>query len=194
MQKQSTTHRTNRNEMGTADPFLPAILFVVIFLIALAGWAIVHFVVPLIQDKQIPVAGQVLSQDAQAAITGVSAFYTIDYTESTELWTGRVCATTLEEGCNFVKGYFAAAVHSMAEKYSVQTTCTVLPVELVNNDEAHMVRIWKMQVTLSNPWPAVEQTQTVYVAVEYDKNLQEWRMQHVLFDQEAQKYLASPTP
>ena len=57
-----------------------------------------------------------------------------------------------------------------------------------------MVRIWKMQVTLSNPWPSAAQTQTVYVEVEYDENIQEWRMHHVLFEQEAQKYLSSPTP
>jgi len=56
------------------------------------------------------------------------------------------------------------------------------------------LRVWKMQVTLSNPWPAIEQTYIVYVAVEYDENLQEWRMQHVLFEQEAQKYAVTPTP
>jgi uncharacterized protein (DUF736 family) len=194
MQKQITTRRTNRSEKGTADPMYPAILLLAIVLIASAGWAIVHFVVPLLQDKQIPAAGPALSQDAQAAIAGVSAFFTIDYTESAEHWVERVCATTTNEGCVFARGYTAAAVHATAEKYSVQTSCTVLPVELVDNDEAHMVRIWKMQVTLSNPWPGVEQTHTVYVAVEFDENLREWRMQHVLFEQEAQKYLASPTP
>ncbi len=194
MQKQITTHRTNRSEKGTADPIFPAIVLIAIILIASAGWAIVHFVVPLFQDKHIPAAGLALSQDAQAAITGVSAFFTIDYTESAEQWAGRVCTTTTNEGCIFARGYTAAAVHATAEKYSVQTSCTVLPVELVGNDEAHMLRIWKMQVTLSNPWPEIEQTHTVYVAIEFDEYLQEWRMQHVLFEQEAQKYIASPTP
>ncbi|HEX7542162.1 MAG TPA: hypothetical protein VF352_08530 [Anaerolineales bacterium] len=172
----------------------PAVVLIAIILIVSAGWAIVHLVVPLFQDKKIPAAGPALSQDAQAAIAGVSAFYTIDFTEGAELWADRVCATTTNEGCIFARGYYAAAVHSTAEKYSVQTSCTVLPVDLVDNDEAHMVRIWKMQVTLSNPWPAIEQTYTVYVAVEFDQNLKEWRMQHVLFEQETQKYLASPTP
>jgi uncharacterized protein (DUF736 family) len=172
----------------------PAVVLVAIILIVSAGWVIVHFVVPLFQDKHIPAAGLALSQDAQAAIAGVSSFYTIDFTESAEQWAERVCATTTKEGCIFARGYFAAAVHATAEKYSVQTSCTVLPVELVDNDEAHMMRIWKMQVTLSNPWPVVEQTHTVYVAVEFDENLQDWRMQHVLFEQEAQKYAVTPTP
>ncbi|MFA5872738.1 MAG: hypothetical protein WC832_02115 [Anaerolineales bacterium] len=194
MHKQITTRRTNRSEKGATAPTFQSIVLMALILIALAGWAIVRFVVPLFQDKQIPAVGPALSQDAQAAIAGVSAFYTIDYTESAEQWADRVCATTTDEGCIFAKGYFAVAVHATAEKYSVQTGCTVLPVELVDNDEAHMVRIWKMQVTLSNPWPAVEQTHTVYVAVEYDENLQEWRMQHVLFEQEAQKYVVNPTP
>jgi uncharacterized protein (DUF736 family) len=194
MHKQTTTHRTNRREAGTASPTFLPILLVAIILAALAGWAIAQFVVPLFQDKQIPAAGPALSRDAQAAIAGVSAFYTIDYTESAEQWADRVCTTTTDEGCIFSKGYFAAAVHATAEKYSVQTSCTVLPVELVDNDEARMLRVWKMQVTLSNPWPAIEQTYIVYVAVEYDENLQEWRMQRVLFEQEAQKYAVTPTP
>ena len=173
---------------------LPVILFAAIILIALAGWAIVHFDFPIFQNKQIPVAGQLLSEDAQAAIAGVSAFYTIDYTESAELWVERVSSPTTKEGCIFSAGYIATAIRSMAEKYSVKTTCTVMPVELVDNDQAHMVRIWKMQVTLSNPWPTIAKTQTVYVAVEFDENHQEWRMQHILFEKEAQKYLVSPTP
>jgi uncharacterized protein (DUF736 family) len=194
MQKQITTHRTNRSEKGTADPMFPAVVLIAIILIVSAGWAIVHLVVPLFQDKQIPAVGPALSQDAQAAVVGVSAFYTIDFTESAELWVERVCTTTTNEGCIFARGYYAAAVHSTAEKYSMQTSCTVLPVDLVDNDEAHMVRIWKMQVTLSNPWPEIEQTHTVYVAIEFDQNLEEWRMQHILFEQEAQKYDVTPTP
>jgi hypothetical protein len=193
MHKQLKTRCMNRSERGAIAPTFTPILLIVLILIALAGWMIIHFVVPLFQDKQIPAAGPALSQDAQAAIAGVSAFYTLDYTKSAEQWADQVCTTTTDEGCSFARGYYAAAVHATAEKYSVQTGCTVLPVELVDNDETNMVRIWKMQVTLSNPWPAVEQTQTIYVAVEYDKILQEWRMQHVLFEQEAQKYV-TPTP
>jgi hypothetical protein len=188
------THRTNRGEKRLADPTLPAILLTATFLTALVGWAITHFVIPLFQDKPIPTASQALSQDARAAIAGVSAFYTIDYTESADQWAERVCATTTDEGCLFSKGYYAGAVHVTAEKYSVHTSCTVLSVALVDNDKTHMLRIWKMQVTLSNPWPTIQQTQAVYVAVAYDEKRQEWRMQHVLFDQEAQKYIKTPTP
>jgi len=190
----NTIRLFNRSEKGTVTPIFLLIMLTAAILIALAGWAIFHFVIPLFQDKQIPAAGPALSQDAQAAIAGVSAFYTIDYTESAEQWADRVCTTTTHEGCIFARGYVAAAVHATAEKYFVQTSCTVLPVELVDNDEAHMVRIWKMQVTLSNPWPTVEQTHTAYVAVGYDENFQEWRMQHVLFEQEAHKYAVTNTP
>jgi hypothetical protein len=63
---------------------------------------------------------------------------------------------------------------------------------MVDDDEEHMLRVWKMQVVLSNPWPGVEQSQTVYVAVEYDQVSQDWRMQHILFEQEAVKYEATP--
>ena len=193
MRNQINTRSINSFEKGLVDPTIPAISLIAICLTILVGWAITHFVLPLFQDKPIPVASQALSQDARAAIAGVSAFYTIDYTESSDQWAERVCATTTDEGCIFSKGYYAGAVHATAEKYSVHTSCTVLPVSLVDNDETHMQRVWKMQVTLSNPWPTIQQTQTVYVAVAYDEKRQEWRMQHILFDQESQKYNSTPT-
>jgi hypothetical protein len=62
----------------------------------------------------------------------------------------------------------------------------------VEDDEEHRLRVWRLQVALSDPWPGVEQSQTVYVAVEYDQASQAWRMQHVLFEQEAAKYEATP--
>jgi hypothetical protein len=194
MRNQTNIRPINSFEKGRVNPTIPAISLIAILLTILAGWAITHFVIPLFQDKPIPTASQALSQDARAAIAGVSAFYTIDYTESADQWAERVCATTTDEGCLFSKGYYAGAVHVTAEKYSVHTSCTVLSVALVDNDKTHMLRIWKMQVTLSNPWPTIQQTQAVYVAVAYDEKRQEWRMQHVLFDQEAQKYIKTPTP
>jgi hypothetical protein len=133
-----------------------------------------------------------ISPDAQAAVAGVSAFYTIDYSETAQQWADRVCTTTTADGCTFVRGFLANTVHTTAEQYSVQTSCGVLPVAMVDDDEEHMLRVWKMQVVLSNPWPGVEQSQTVYVAVEYDQVSQDWRMQHILFEQEAVKYEATP--
>ena len=194
MRNPSRAHRTSRSEKGLIDSTLPAIIVMVITLTALAGWSIIHFIIPLFQDNRIPSVSPALPQDARAAIAGVSAFYTIDYTKSANQWAEQVCTTTTDEGCVFAKGYYAAAVHATAEKYTVHTSCTVLPVALVDNDETHMLRIWKMLVTLSNPWPAIQQAQTIYVAVAYDKKRQEWRMQHVLFDQEAKKYNTTPTP
>ncbi len=194
MHKQIPTYCRKCDEKGTITPLFSTIMLLAIILVILAGWVIIHFVVPRFQDKKIPTAAPAFSQDALAAISGVSAFYTIDYTESAEQWASQVCATTTDEGCTFARSYFASAVHTTAEKYSVKTSSTVLPIELVDNDDVHMLRIWKMQVILSNPWPEVEQTQTVYVAVEYDKNLQEWWMQHILFEQEALKYIVTPTP
>ena len=191
MPKQIAVFHPTHSEKGTVNP-APLVIMAVVF--ALAGWAIVHFVVPLFRDKQIPAAGQVISPDEQAAIAGVSAFYTIDYTEPENAWADRVCAVSTDEGCTVVKGYLAAAIRLTAEKYSVQTGCTVLPVELVENDEINQLRIWKVQVTLANPWPGVEQTHAVYVAVEYDSTLQKWLMQHILFKQEMEKYTTTATP
>ena len=190
----NTSHCTNRSEKGTATPLLSAIALTVIILIALAGWAIVHFLVPLFQDKEIPAAGPALSQDAQAAIAGVSAFYTIDYTEPEGSWAYRICALiATPDDCLFLQAYFAPAIRATAEKYSIQTTCTVLPVELFSTDESTMSRIWIMQVTVANPWPGIKPTETVFAEVVFDQAKQEWRFRRILFDQEVQGY-GTPTP
>lgn len=169
-------------------------IFLLILVALLVVFATVYAVWSIRQNQPVPAASAPVPPDAQAAIAGVAAFYTIDYTESMEDWINRVCATTTEDGCILISEYVAGMVYATADEYSIQTDCTVLPVELVDNDETNQVRVWKVQITLSNPWPTVEQTKVLYVAVEYDETLQVWRMQHILFEQETQKYAGTPTP
>jgi len=119
--------------------------------------------------------------DAQAAIDSVTAFYTLDYTLSPELWISSVCAFSTEQGCNTVRSYFAPAIESQVQKYRIQTGCAVTPIQLVANQGN--IRIWQVKVTLDHPWSGLNaSTQTVYVEVvkAHDK----WLMNRILFNQE----------
>jgi len=181
--------RTNRNNKGAATFLLPAIVLLAFVPIVLAGWAILHFATLRFQGREIPAADPALSFDAQAAIAGVSAFYTIDYTEPEGAWVQRMCAlSATPDDCTFLQVYFAPVIRATAEKYRVQSTCTVLPVELFSNNETTMSRIWTMQVAVANPWPGINATETVFVEVVFDRVRQVWRFRRILFEREQQGY------
>ena len=188
------THPANRSEKGMITPWFPAVMLLAIILVILAGWAIIHFIVPQFQGNQIPAASPALSQDAQVAISGVSAFYTIDYTEPEQAWAERICTLiATPEDCLFLQVYFAPAIRAAAEKYHVQTTCTVLPVGLFSTNDTTMSRIWKLQVSVANPWPGIKPTETVFAEVVFDQAMQEWHFRRILFEQELPGY-GTPTP
>ena len=187
-------HRTNRINKSPATPWLPAIVLLAFVPIVLAGWAILHFATLRFQGREISAADPALSLDAKAAIAGVSAFYTIDYTEPEGAWAERMCALiSTPDDCLFVQMYFAPVIHATAKKYRVQSTCTVLPVELFSNNETTMSRIWTLQVTVEKPWPGINPTETVFAEVIFDRTRQEWRFRRILFVQELQGY-RTPTP
>jgi hypothetical protein len=192
--KGNTNPPTNRGEKGTATPMFPVVVLTGILLVVAASWAMVRYVVPLFQDKFIPVAGPALSQDAMAAMAGVSAFYTIDHTEAESSWSDRMCAlTATPDDCLFLQVYFAPLIRTTAEKYNIRTTCTVLPVQLFSTDDANLSRIWTLQVTVTDPWPGIDPTETVYAKVVFDQLAQEWRFRRILFEQELQGY-GTPSP
>ena len=58
--------------------------------------------------------------DQQAAVDGVSAFYTLDYKESSDAWSERVCARSTVKGCEIVKAYFAPQIREMVAKHEIQ--------------------------------------------------------------------------
>ena len=185
---------TNRIKKGPATPWHPAIVLLAIVPIVSASWAIVQYIVPRFHEVQIPAAGPALSQDAQAAIAGVAAFYTIDYTEPVGAWAERMCALVVTpDDCLLLQLYFAPAIRATAEKYRVQSTCTVLPVGLFSIDETILSRIWILQVTIANPWPGINPTETVFAEVVFDQDRHDWRFRRILFEQELQEY-RTPAP
>lgn len=128
--------------------------------------------------------------DAQAAVDAVTAFYTLDYTESPDVWAARVCAYATEDGCAIVRSYFAPAMQSLLQDNFIQTGCTALPVRLV--EETGERRIWQVEATLDHPWMGLDaQTQMVFVEMVWEDN--QWLLNRILFEQETDR-LNAGTP
>jgi hypothetical protein len=128
--------------------------------------------------------------DAQAAVDAVTAFYTLDYTASPELWISKLCALATDKGCNAIRSFYAPNVQTLVQDFQVQTGCTVQPVRLVEEDGD--IRIWQVSVTLDAPWQGLEPSpQSVFVEVE--KVHGRWFMNRILFEQEIERF-TTPAP
>jgi len=127
-----------------------------------------------------------VSADAQAAVNAVTAFYTLDFTEGSDLWTARICVYATEAGCRAIQNYFAPVVNAMVQDNQVQSGCTVTPIRLISDkDDIH---IWQMSVSMDNPWPSLDApVQDVYIEVERVGNL--WLMNRILFEQEVDQLI-----
>jgi hypothetical protein len=131
-----------------------------------------------------------LPADAQAAVNAATAFYTLDYTESSDLWATRLCAYATEAGCRAIQDYFAPAVQAMVQENQIQSGCTVEPVRLVSDKGE--IHIWQITVSMDNPWLGLDApVQDVFVEVE--KIGDRWLMNRILFEQEIEP-LITPTP
>jgi hypothetical protein len=128
--------------------------------------------------------------DAQAAMAGVSAFYTIDYTETSDQWLQRLCSTLATgQDCAVEKMLIAPRIYSLAQQYRIQTTSSVFPVRMVSTragTDGSELRVWELQVTLSQPWPGEASPMSVYADVVMNPANHAWSMRHILFEQEVQ--------
>ena len=137
-----------------------------------------------------PESEPALPPDALAAAKGVSAFYTLDFTEPPNLWPQRVCAYTTQEGCKAIQDFFAPAVIASAERYQVRTQAMAEPLQVVADLGTR--RIWKLAVTLTNPWSdETVGAQEVYAEVRQEGG--QWLLERILFEQEIAQYL-TPAP
>jgi len=134
--------------------------------------------------------------DAQAVVKALTAFYTLDYTESIDQWQAGVCALSTPNGCQLIQSLFAPTVRQVVEANQVKTSCTVQAVRMVEEStpQGHdgVTHIWQMEVTLDNPWPGENPTMTVYAEVAQANGT--WLLNRILFDQEAARFAATPTP
>lgn len=164
------------------------VVFLIVLILTLAAAAVFVF-------RGKPASGNARAQmlsvpippDAQAAVQGVSAFYTIDYHETADQWADRLCRVLdSASDCQVSRVYLAPGVYSTARKYNIETTCSTLPVGLVSDTvrDGREFRVWKMQVTLSMVWPGMPTPATIYAEVILDAALQKWSMTHVLLDDE----------
>jgi hypothetical protein len=93
-------------------------------------------------------------------------------------------------GCQLIQSLFAPTVYQVVSANQVKTGCTVQAVRMVESNGA--TRIWQLQVTLINPWPGEKATTPVYAEVDQANGT--WLLNRILFDQEAARFAATPTP
>ena len=124
----------------------------------------------------------------KAAVNAVTAFYTLDYTSSPELWISNVCAYATKKAATAIRSFFAPIVQTQVQSYQVQTGCNVQPIRLVEDDGD--IRIWQVSVTLDHPWAGLDApTQDVFVEVA--KMHGGWLMNRILFEQEVERFINS---
>lgn len=160
------------------------IVIVILAVIAIVLLSLHSVIFPIPEISETGVA-----PDAQAAVEAATAFYTLDYTSSSELWLSNVCSFSTEQGCNAIRSFFAPAIQNQVKSYRVQTGCSVLPIRLVEDDGD--IRIWQVNVTLDHPWGGLD-TATQDVFVEVAKVQSRWLMNRILFKQEIERFI-TPT-
>ena len=165
-----------------ARKVLIAVLIFAVIAIVLLSLPSVIFPIP-----EVPVTG--LAPDAQAAVDAVTAFYTVDYTSSPELWISNVCAFSTDQGCSVIRSFFAPIIQAQVQSIQVQTGCNVRSIQLV--EDHGDIRIWQVSVTLDHPW-AVLKAPTQDVFIEVAKEHGRWLMNRILFKQEIARF-TTPT-
>ena len=143
------------------------------------------------------IAAQSTDPDAQAAVAALTAFYTLDYTETVEQWQARVCVLSTTDGCQLIQSFFASAVRQVVEANQVQTGCTVQAIRLV--EDKGDIHTWLLEVNLNHPWPGAQSSAPAYAEVTQTDGT--WLLNRILFEQEAARFetpalslVETPTP
>ncbi|PKO16648.1 MAG: hypothetical protein CVU39_07440 [Chloroflexi bacterium HGW-Chloroflexi-10] len=98
-----------------------------------------------------------------AVITGVEAFFDINYQEGKSAWLEGVCAVSSEGGCAYLASG-ADLLWKRFEDFQTVTRGTAVLEEQIRSGETEQV--WRVSVTLSQPLPGSEKTQDeAYVLV-----------------------------
>ncbi len=141
-----------------------------------------------IASTEIPSAS---SPDALAAINGVAAFYTLDYTVPAEQWEAAVCKTMTPDGCLVFQALYAPVVRLVVEQHQVQTGCSVQALRLVeeNGDGS---RTWLLEVMLDAPWPGIGPVMPIYAEV-VPAGDNAWLLDHILLEEESARF-QTPAP
>jgi hypothetical protein len=133
-----------------------------------------------------------------AAVAGVEATFTLDYEEPIEDWLARLCEVSTEEGCQVAETFLMDSMASILETQKAKTACAAeheikvdfgVQTEGVGDDErvVYEWEVWKINLTLSNPWDDADAEDTVFVQVNNEES--EWKFARILFEQEIEKYI-----
>ena len=136
----------------------------------------------------------------QAAVEGVEARYTFDAQHGVQAWVDKMCGIVGEDNCVLYQGLIGPGLEELFKKYpDLNNTATVLSAELVDEQtdkDGNLNRVYRVRVRMSDPWPEFE-AKYGNPAVLYAHVVRvngRWQFTHVLFDQEAKYYEATPAP
>jgi len=149
----------------------------------------------ILEDAPLP-EDETLS--AQAAELGIETAFTLDYENDTaEDWLERLCTVSTARGCEASEVFLKPAIETILTEEQPQTGCTAKALEKVDEGTeedgvgpeqktVYQWEVWKVEVTLDNPWEGAEESDTVFVQVDTEEG--EWKFVRILLDEEIEKY------
>lgn len=141
------------------------------------------------QPDPTPTPSTADTQASEAIITGVEAFFNVNYQEGKEAWLFRLCQVSTEGGCLFVKSGSAALWERYADSKTV-TSARVIPQVRIKQSDTEQV--WQVAVELTEPLPGSEKTSDVAYAVAVRVE-EVWKFDRFLLAQEI-RALKTQTP
>lgn len=131
-----------------------------------------------------PIPAQAYQPDALAAVSAVTAFYTLDYNVMSAQWQSSVCQLATNDGCQIFQALYAPAIRQLVETKQIQTGCKVWPIRMAEDNGD--TRIWLLNVTLDHPWQGTSPETQVYAEVVRVNGF--WRFNRILFNQETSRF------
>jgi hypothetical protein len=157
-------------------------------LLLLAVLPLVVFLFYILFHRPIPSIGpEPQEKGANAAMTGVTAIYSVDYRLGIENWISKVCSKSTQRGCDIFRKVYAPGLWKNIETNKAIYNCTVKAVQIPQGltDQSTNSIIWELEVSVKNSNSNTEDSskQIVYALVKQEKPDQ-WTFERVLTNQE----------
>ena len=182
--------------------------FIIIGLVLIGLAAVVIWFAPQIMGGSLAQAGEAVTtappsvdqseiEDAaarDAALAGVKAFYTVDYTAGQQHWLDQLCSVSTQTGCIVYQNVIVPNLWSQLEEGKTVTTVEVSAQEKVQEQVASTrdnapIQIWRLQIQLSSPWSMQKEPITDFpaLALVIEEN-GSWKFERFLTEEELQAF------
>lgn len=164
-------------------------IIVILLLLAAGGWYVLQsFTASPVPPTPTPNVDD--SEAAEAIVTGIEAFFNVDYQQGQEAWLEQYCAVTSESGCQFAK-LGAASLWKKYQEAKTVTSASVQPEQKVKQTADE--QIWRVRIQLSAPLPGSQKTADTAYALAVRTN-SGWKFDRFLLPEEIRAIEKSATP